>query len=73
MSVDKDSFGVLMFVGAGVTQLAVPDSRSKDGQSMSLEELAKGYQLTKELSPQWWNQWHSADGDSDDPGHTVGN
>ena len=50
-----------MFGGAVVTQLAVPDSRNKDGQSMSLENLAEGYRLTRELSPQWWNQWHTVD------------
>ena len=44
-----------------MTQLAVPDSRNKDGQSMSLENLAEGYRLTRELSPQWWNQWHTVD------------
>ena len=55
-----------MFTGAIVTQLAVPDSRSADGQSMSLEDLAKGHRLTRELSPQWWNQWHTVEQASDD-------
>lgn len=48
-----------MFAGSIVTQVAVPDSRDAKGQSMSLEDLAKGVQYTKELSPQRWNRWHT--------------
>lgn len=55
-----------MFAGAIVTQVLVPDSRDANGHSMSLEDLAKGYQYTKELSPQWWNRWHTVCGEHDD-------
>ena len=50
---------MLMFAGSIVTQVAVPDSRDAKGQSMSLENLAKGVECTKELSPQRWNRWHT--------------
>ena len=55
-------FGLLMFLGAFVTQIMVPDSRDADGESMKLEDLAKGRQYMRGLRKgQWWNRWHTAE------------
>ena len=57
-----------MLFGVVVTQLAVPDSRDAKGNSMSLEDLAKGVNHMRILrnrgsgtppAPQWWNRWHT--------------
>ena len=57
-----------MLLGALVTQTWVPDSRDADGNSMSLEDLAKGRQYMKTLRKkgQWWNRWHTAEMESED-------
>ena len=59
------SFGFLMLLGTFVTQIWVPDSRDAHGNSMSLEDLAKGraYMKTLRKTGQWWNRWHTADVD----------
>ena len=61
-----------MLLGAVITQLAVPDSRYFEGNSISLENLAKGPKWMERLRKtasktsnklQWWNRWHDLEVD----------